>query len=139
MILGTTTSSSWPGPCTACHNLWLPAGDVDIQAPNVEEARLLQSPVGATQKRLAELLEEWPEHPVLMQLDAICCRLQGKRGDAWVNLALSMTCMLSCLVSRRGVRLLQSCCARHCQGCPRFCPFWCLRHQAGSHHQDKMM
>lgn len=95
---------AWP-LYIASDNVWLPAGDVDIQAPNVEEARLLQSPVGATQKRLAELLEEWPEHPVLMQLDAICCRLQGEQGGAWVILAFSMTCclcMLCCLVGHWG-------------------------------------
>ena len=54
------------------------AGDaVDIQQACVEEAALLQGPVSALKKRLHHLLQEWPEHPVLDQLLAICHRLTG--------------------------------------------------------------
>lgn len=47
---------------------------VDINAPCVEEAALLQEPVAAMARRLRELLEEFPDHPVLAQLAAICAR-----------------------------------------------------------------
>ena len=54
------------------------AGDaVDIQQACVEEAALLQGPVSALKARLNQLLQEWPEHPVLTQLLAICHRLTG--------------------------------------------------------------
>ncbi len=54
------------------------AGDaVDIQQACVEEAALLQGPVCAVKARLVQLLAEWPEHPVLVQLLAICDRLTG--------------------------------------------------------------
>ena len=43
----------------------------------MEEAALLQAPVSALRARLAQLLLEWPEHPVLLQLHAICDRLTG--------------------------------------------------------------
>ena len=36
---------------------------------------LSQAPVGAVQRRLQELLIEWPEHPLLVQLQAICSRI----------------------------------------------------------------
>ena len=39
--------------------------------------RTVQAPVGATQRRLQELLEEWPEHPLLVQLQAICNRIMS--------------------------------------------------------------
>ena len=58
--------------------MWERAGDaVDIQQACVEEAALLQGPVSAVKKRLQHLLQEWPEHPVLDQLLAICHRLTG--------------------------------------------------------------
>lgn len=50
---------------------------MDIQQACVEEAALLQGPVAALRARLAHLLQEWPEHPVLVQLLAICDRLTG--------------------------------------------------------------
>lgn len=59
------------------HCAW-PAGEaLDIQQACVEEAALLQAPVSALRARLAQLLQEWPEHPVLLQLLAICDRLTG--------------------------------------------------------------
>ena len=51
---------------------------VDLQGPVVEEASLLAAPVGGVRIRLAALLEEWPEHPILAQLTAICDRLLGE-------------------------------------------------------------
>ena len=54
------------------------AGDaVDIQQACVQEAAILQGPVSALKGRLHQLLQEWPEHPVLVQLLAICHRLTG--------------------------------------------------------------
>ncbi len=54
------------------------AGDaVDIQQACVEEAALLAGPVCGLKARLEQLLLEWPEHPVLVQLSAICDRLTG--------------------------------------------------------------
>ena len=50
---------------------------VDIQKPCIEELALLQAPVTALRRRLTQLLSEWPEHPVLLQLVAICGRLTG--------------------------------------------------------------
>ena len=55
---------------------------VDIQGPVVEEAVLLQAPVRALQARLAALLVEWPDHPLLLQLDAISQRLLGVPSHA---------------------------------------------------------
>lgn len=43
----------------------------------MEEAALLQGPVSALERRLHQLLQEWPEHPVLDQLLPICHRLTG--------------------------------------------------------------
>jgi len=43
----------------------------------VEEAALLAGPVCGLKARLEQLLVEWPEHPVLVQLSAICDRLTG--------------------------------------------------------------
>lgn len=40
----------------------------DIQAPSSEEALLIRAPVGALQSRLLELLAEWPEHILLVQV-----------------------------------------------------------------------
>ena len=48
-----------------------------MQAATTEEAVLVQAPLRAVQARLADLLEEWPEHPVLTQLAAIAGRVLG--------------------------------------------------------------
>ena len=58
---------------------------LDIQQACVEEAALLQGPVSALRVRLAQLLLEWPEHPVLLLLHAICDRLTGGSTPADVN------------------------------------------------------
>eukprot|EP00887_Chlorella_sp_A99_P000601 scaffold17.g601.t1 len=50
-------------------------GVVDMQAGCIEEAVLVQAPVSALRQRLLELLQEWPEHPLLLQLAAIADRL----------------------------------------------------------------
>lgn len=50
---------------------------MDIQGPVVEETVLLQGPVRGMRGRLAQLLLEWSDHPLLLQLDAICERLLG--------------------------------------------------------------
>lgn len=50
---------------------------MDLQGPVVSEAALLGAPVQGVTKRLGELLAEWPEHPILSQLQAICARLLG--------------------------------------------------------------
>ena len=50
---------------------------MDLQGPVVEEAALLAAPVRAVAARLAQLLADWPEHPILEQLAAICGRLLG--------------------------------------------------------------
>ena len=58
---------------------------MDIQQACVEEAALLQGPVSALKKRLHHLLQEWPEHPVLDQLLAICHRLTGALTDPFAT------------------------------------------------------
>jgi hypothetical protein len=51
----------------------------------VEEAALLAGPVCSLKARLEQLLVEWPEHPVLVQLSAICDRLTGMPSNLlWV-------------------------------------------------------
>lgn len=63
--------------------LELNAGDaVDIQKACVEEAALLAGPVCGLKARMEQLLLEWPEHPVLVQLSAICDRLTGMPKDS---------------------------------------------------------
>ena len=53
------------------------AAGVDIQAACVEEAVLVQEPVLALRARLRQLLEEWPEHPGLLQV--------GGAGRGWLG------------------------------------------------------
>ena len=50
---------------------------LDLNAPggHAGEMALLQEPVTAAKLRLAELLDEWPEHPILSQLHMIASRL----------------------------------------------------------------
>lgn len=55
---------------------------VDLQGPVVEEAALLAAPMLGVRDRLAALLGEWPGHPILAQLTAICDRLLGERCTA---------------------------------------------------------
>ena len=52
---------------------------MDVQQPGgaVGETALLVGPLLAVQRRLQELLVDWPEHPLLDQLLAICHRIQG--------------------------------------------------------------
>jgi len=66
---------------------------VDLQCPVVEETALLVAPVRGVAARLVQLLEEWPEHPILSQLAAICGRLLGG------GLAVTMCCQPANLCS----------------------------------------
>ncbi len=50
------------------------AAAADVRAACPEEAVLAQRPLQALRARLAQLLEEWPDHPVLAQLDAVAGR-----------------------------------------------------------------
>jgi midasin len=50
---------------------------LDMQQPFPEEAFLMQQPLSDMSRRLIQLLEEWPEHPLLLQLLAIVQRLLG--------------------------------------------------------------
>lgn len=50
---------------------------VDMQSAVISETALLVQPVSTMAARLAQLLEEWPDHPILLQLQAICHRLLG--------------------------------------------------------------
>ncbi|KAG7670517.1 hypothetical protein KSW81_003079 [Nannochloris sp. 'desiccata'] len=49
--------------------------EADINVPRPEEAVLVQTPLQSLRVRINTLLEEWPDHPVLMQLDAIATRI----------------------------------------------------------------
>ena len=51
---------------------------MDVQRPVPGEAALLQGPVTAVRRRITELLQEWPEHPILAQLLTVSNRLLGK-------------------------------------------------------------
>ena len=70
---------------------------MDIQQACVEEAALLQRPVCALKARLAQLLAEWPDHPVLVQLLAICDRLTGNLPSHLFN-ALHKRCLARSLL-----------------------------------------
>jgi midasin len=50
---------------------------LDMQQPFPEEAFLMQQPLSDMSHHLIQLLEEWPEHPLLLQLLAIVERLLG--------------------------------------------------------------
>jgi midasin len=54
-----------------------PQQQLDMQQPFPEEAFLMQQPLSDMSHRLIQLLEEWPEHPLLLQLLAIVERLLG--------------------------------------------------------------
>jgi midasin len=48
---------------------------LNMQESRMEETALVQAPLEALSSRLDELLEEWPDHPLLGQLRAICGRV----------------------------------------------------------------
>lgn len=52
-------------------------GALDVQKPCVIELEMLVTPVIALKTRLEELLDQWPQNPLLEQLTAICKRLLG--------------------------------------------------------------
>jgi hypothetical protein len=62
---------------------------VDLQRPFVEETALMQGPVAAVAARCSALLDEWPEHPLLTQLVAICERLLALPVTAPLKTALT--------------------------------------------------
>lgn len=72
---------------------------VDLQGPVVEETALLVAPVRGVAARLAQLLEEWPEHPILSQLAAICGRLLG--GGLAVTVLSACKTLLTCRLPER--------------------------------------
>jgi hypothetical protein len=53
------------------------AEEADMQAAHVEEAVLVQAPLQAARARVCQLLGEWPDHPVLLQLSGIADRVLG--------------------------------------------------------------
>ncbi|KAK9809153.1 hypothetical protein WJX72_010301 [[Myrmecia] bisecta] len=81
---------------------------VDMQQAAVEETALLQGPVTASRTRLLQLLEEWPDHPLLAQLLAICDRLLAL--DVTAPLKTSLT-GLELLLAR--AQLWEETAARH--------------------------
>ena len=56
---------------------------------------LLQGPVRGVRARLAELLAEWPDHPLLTQLAAIADRLLGVAAYWGITFATSTSCSSS--------------------------------------------
>ncbi|EFJ44763.1 hypothetical protein VOLCADRAFT_121252, partial [Volvox carteri f. nagariensis] len=64
-------------------------GGVDIQKPCVEEISLLQEPVSALESRLRGLLEEYPDHPLLVQLRAIALRVLSMQLQSPLKAALT--------------------------------------------------
>jgi hypothetical protein len=57
-------------------------GTFDMEKASVAEAGLLDEPVQLLRERLMQLLDEWPEHPILTQLVNLCNRLTGKASWA---------------------------------------------------------
>ena len=51
--------------------------DLDMEKASVAEASLMEEPVQALRARLNQLLDDWPEHPILSQLLILCDRLLG--------------------------------------------------------------
>lgn len=49
----------------------------DIHCPCTEEAVLVQAPLESLHRRITELLLDWPDHPVLLQLQAIAGRISS--------------------------------------------------------------
>lgn len=58
-------------------------------APCIEEAALIQGPVLDLRRRLVQLLAEWPDHPVLLQLAGICDRLLSLPVNCTLKTALT--------------------------------------------------
>lgn len=48
---------------------------IDTRKPCLREAVLIQDPLEGLKKRIAYLLEEWPENPILLQLDMLLERV----------------------------------------------------------------
>ena len=105
------------------------------------EVGLLEEPLQAMQERLTQLLADWPENPILMQLLALCQRLAGESQPHPCALGGSPACaskqrrqcaanseMLTCqylMHPRSGnttlsYEMLLSDCARACLYCASF-------------------
>jgi midasin len=83
-ILGTSLLKKWlidgiePGDdtCNIIKNADLRMYDF-YKDQNIIEAKKLVPVISDLQKRVKELLEMWPEHAILQQIDKICDRIQG--------------------------------------------------------------
>ncbi|GES99488.1 midasin [Rhizophagus clarus] len=83
-ILGTSLLKKWfidgiePGDdtCNIIKNIDLKMYDF-YKDQNIIEAKKLVPVISDLQKRVKELLEMWPEHAILQQIDKICDRIQG--------------------------------------------------------------
>ncbi|KAF6262490.1 hypothetical protein COO60DRAFT_1699221 [Scenedesmus sp. NREL 46B-D3] len=71
------TSAAATAAAAAAATAGQPQQQLDMQQPFPEEACLMQQPLSVMSHRLIQLLEEWPEHPLLLQLLAIVERLLG--------------------------------------------------------------
>jgi midasin len=77
------------------------AAGVDIQEACIEEAVLVQQPALALRRRLLELLEEWPEHPGLLQASRRCTATVCV-SPVLLFIALKPASLLWCLRCRTG-------------------------------------
>lgn len=75
--------------------LYAGAGGVDVQSPGgaISEAAMVTGPLAAMQKRLQELLADWPENALLMQLLAIGERIQGALHACQLRAYLRVMCI----------------------------------------------
>lgn len=58
------------------------AGTIDFNDAHPEEATLVCAPLAAFRARLAELLKDWPEHPILLQVRRVDGRGRGNNRRA---------------------------------------------------------
>lgn len=73
-----------------------------MQEPCVEETALVQAPLRKLMERLRVLLDEWPDHPILAQLAAICSRVLNFPLSSPVKAVLTG---LELVLSRAQVRI----------------------------------
>ena len=60
----------------------------DMEKPSLAEAGLMEEPVQALRARLAQLLADWPDHPILAQLLVLCDRLLGDHHTPFYSACL---------------------------------------------------
>ena len=85
---------------------------LDVQQPCTDELELLIAPITALLNRLRELLDQWPENPLLEQLTAICNRLLGMRHTCCPVCVLESAQKVLCchhLQKTRGTSLYKGC------------------------------